>query len=542
MNPKFIFVLAGALGILLFYGFSARAQELTAGGQARITGRIRKPTLDTIAVSIPATLANPHEHLTYARLNELGEFSLMVPVATPTLADLVYGDDVVDLYLDSNTDLNVRFRSEDMAGTVQFQANNVPKGFFTKIRNGGNLTAEQRHREQMANANNYLAEFDEQFVANDGFQVLPDNILLREASFTSFLDYRLEEEQHFLEDRAARQSFTPEFYKYARAEVTYSNLNDRLTYQDLREQVVNAEGRLTMTPTYYDFLRNPLLLSDPGTEQSEHFQDFVTNFIYFSAAQQHHQRTDVDFYTYCYGLASQRLRGTLRLLALGHILQESFRQGAFQQSQALLASYRQLDAKGRYWPALENELNAHRALAIGTPAPEFCLASASGETFSLSNFRGKLVYLSFWKTSSGPSLLDLAGLQDLNRLFAGNSIVFVSVNLDDTDVAWHQMLAQRTLAGKQLWAAGGLQSALARAYDLHELPAYFLIGEDGTMLNPKPKRPSSRTVADELNQSFGKAARYRAVELPPLVPAPAKPVKSVAPQPSVAETMARRMP
>ena len=541
MNPKFIFVLAGALGILLFHGFGAGAQGLTAAGQARLSGRIRKPTLDTIAVSIPATLANPHEYLTYARLNELGEFSLTVPVTTSTLADLVYGDDVVNLYLDPGTDLNVRFRSEDMAGTVQFQANDVPKGFFTKIRNGGNLTSEERHREQMANANNYLAEFDEQFVANDGFQVLPDNILLREASFTSFLDYRLEEEQNFLEDRAARQSFTPEFYKYARAEVTYSNLNDRLTYQDLREQVVNAEGRLTMTPAYYDFLRNPLLLSDPGTEQSEHFQDFVTNFIYYSAAQQHHQRTDVDFYAYCYGLASQRLRGTLRLLALGHILQESFRRGAFQQSQAMLVNYSQLDTKCRYWPTLEADLNAHRALAIGTPAPEFCLASASGETFSLSNFRGKLVYLSFWKTSSGPSLLDLAGLQDLSRLFAGSPIAFVSVNLDDTDVAWRQMLAQRTLAGTPLWSAGGLQSTLARAYGLQELPAYFLIGEDGSLLNPKPKRPSSRTVADELHQSFGKATRYRAVELPPLVPAPTKPV-APAPSAPVAGPMARQLP
>jgi hypothetical protein len=96
---------------------------------------------------------------------------------------------------------------------------------FTKIHNGRNLTDAQRHRLQMANANEYLAEFDEQFVANDGFQVLPDNIFLYEASFQSFLDYRIEQEKDFLDDRAAKQSFTVDFYKYAQGEKTNANRN-----------------------------------------------------------------------------------------------------------------------------------------------------------------------------------------------------------------------------------------------------------------------------------------------------------------------------
>ncbi|WP_179287733.1 hypothetical protein, partial [Enterococcus faecalis] len=133
----------------------------------------------------------------------------------------------------------------------------------------------------MANANSYLAEFDEQFVSNDGFQVLPDNIQLYEAPFVSFLDYRIKHERNFLEDRAARQSFTIEFYNYAKAEITYSNANDRLTFPDLREQVVSTEGRLTMTPNYYDYLRDPNLLNDQTAVGNEQFQEFLLNYIHY---------------------------------------------------------------------------------------------------------------------------------------------------------------------------------------------------------------------------------------------------------------------
>ncbi len=489
------------------------------GGVARLTGRVRKPTHDTIAVSLPAGLFDPHEHLTYARLNERGEFSLTVPVAAATKADLVYGDEVIDLYLDPGTDLNVRFRGNNLPGTVQFEANNLPGGFLTKLRNGHNLSAEQRHRVQMANANSYLAEFDEQFVANDGFQVLPDNISLYEKPFLSFLNYRLEEELTFLEDRAAQQSFTADFYRYAKAEITYSNLNDQLTYQDLRAQMVPGEGRLALSATYYDFVRNPAPFNDFGAGPSEHYQEYLVNLVYHSAAQQQHQRTDTDFYPFCYALAYKYLRGMPRLVTLGHILREAFRAAPVQQSRALLAHYQLLDGRQLYAPTLAADLTRHEALAIGTAAPDLHLPTATGDSLRLSSLRGRLVYLTFWKAASGPCLYDQPFLQELKKQFAGRDLVFVDINIDEKQLAWRQQVAQKQLTGTQLWTSGGYQSAAAAAYSVQSVPTYLLIGEDGTILNSKAKRPSSHAVATELNEAFGRVARYRTFVVPP-VPVP----------------------
>jgi len=513
MNFKFTSILTWAAGLLLtgVAPVAAQAPQATQpGGVAILTGHISSPQQDTVAVTIKDNPFEPKERITYARVDEKGDFRLSIPVTTATRADLVYGDDVADLYLDPGTDIDVRFKGNDMSSTVRFKANDVPTGFGTKLRNGGNLTDEQRHRQQMANANNYLSEFDAQFVSNDGFQVLPDNIQLYEAPFNSFIEYRLKHEKNFLEDRAAKQSFTIEFYNYAKAEIAYSNLNDRLTFQDLREQVVNTESRLTMTPTYYDFLRDPLLYTDPTASQNEQFQEFLLNFIHHTAAQQKHLRSDPDFYPFCYALASKRFSGVPKLITLGRILQESFRFGHIRQSEAMLADFRNLDTKHRFLATLEGDFNSHRTLAIGAPAPDFRLVTSTGDTASLHSFQGKLVYLNFWKTTNGLCLRDLAYAQDLAKRFEGKNIVFVNVALDDVELPWSQLVKVKKLPGVHMRLVGGYQSATAKAYSLQEVPTYLLIGEDGTILNPKPKRLSSRAAVDEINQSFGKASTYSA--------------------------------
>ncbi len=72
-----------------------------------------------------------------------------------------------------------------------------------------------------ANANNYLVEVDDKFLENDGFQVLPDNIMLYEPGFLTFLDYRRKHQRDFYEDNANKESFSEAFREYAKAEIEY---------------------------------------------------------------------------------------------------------------------------------------------------------------------------------------------------------------------------------------------------------------------------------------------------------------------------------
>ncbi|MFD1467586.1 TlpA family protein disulfide reductase [Hymenobacter caeli] len=497
------------LAPLLGQAQDAASAAASGPGTAVITGRVSSPQTDSIAVSLRDNPLDAKERIVRAALSSKGEFRISVPVAGATKADLVYGDDVASLYLDAGTDLDVRFKGEDMSNSLKFKANDVPAGLSTKLRNAGNLTDAQRHRVQAANANAYLAEADEQFVENDGFQVLPDNVQLYEAPFLSFLEYRRKHENEFLEDRAGRQAFTAEFYKYAKAEVAYAYANDRLTFQDLREQVVSTEGRLKMSATYYDFLNDPALLNNPDATQSELYHEFLVNYLHHAAAAANHQRTDPDFYTYSFALAGKQLTGPIKAIIQGRVMEESFRFGHVKYSAAMLAEFHAADPQSKFYPVLQADFDQHKDFAIGAPAPNFRLPSAKGDTVSLRDFAGKLVYLNFWKSTNGLCLRDLVYAQDLIHRFENKNIVFINIALDENEQAWRQLVKAKSLPGVQVRVpVGGLKSGVAKAYAVQEVPAYFLIGEDGTFLNTKPKRLSSRAAIDEINQAFGKAGAY----------------------------------
>ncbi|RPD49345.1 hypothetical protein DNI29_00650 [Hymenobacter sediminis] len=466
---------------LLWAGLLVAPLLSRAQGTVVLTGKVSGRTSDTVAVSVRENPLDVKEQITYARLDDKGEFRLALTVNGPTRADLVYGDDVADLFLEPGNQLDVRFKGSDLASSVRYKG----KG---------------------AEANTFMSEMDEKFVENDGFQVLPDNIMLYEPGFISFLDYRRKEEQKFMDN--GMEGMSQAFKEYIKAEIAYSYANDRLTFPDLREQVVATESRLKVSPTYYDFLNDKELINNPAAVRSEMYQEFLLNYVHYLATSSGKLRTDPDFYQVCYDLAKKQLNGPVKPIIMGRVMKESFRFGHVKQSAAMLEDFRSVDAKNQYYPLLRQDFDTHKAFAIGAPAPDFNLVSAKGDTVNLKQFAGKLVYLNFWRTTSGLALRDLPYAAELAKKFEGKNIVFLNVALDENEGAWKQLVISKKLPGVHVRTSGGLRSAIARAYAVQDVPSYFLLAEDGTFLNTKPKRLSSRAAVDEIKESFGKANTY----------------------------------
>ncbi|OWP64295.1 hypothetical protein CDA63_04450 [Hymenobacter amundsenii] len=444
----------------------------------KITGRLSS---DTVAVSVRENPLEAREQITYARLDSKGEFRMAITIGGPTRAELVYGDDVTEMFLEPGNQIDIRFKDSDLAGSV-------------------------RYKGRGAEASSFLAELGDKFVENDGFQVLPDNIMFYEPHFLSFLDYRRKEELKFMEN--GTQDLSPAFKEYVLAQINYSYANDRLTFQDLREQVVATEGRLKMSANYYDFINDKALIENPQAIRNGLYQEFLLNYIHHIAIAEGKQRTDPDFYQVCYELANKRLSGKIKPIVMGRILKESFRFGHIRQSAAMLEKFRSVDPTNEYYPVLKADFETHKDFAIGAPAPDFRLVSTTGDTVSLAQFAGKLVYLNFWRTTSGLALRDLPYAADLAKKFDGKNIVFLNVALDENEGAWKQLVISKRLPGVHVRTSGGLRSAVARAYGVQDVPTYFLLAEDGTFLNTRPKRLSSRAAIDEIKESFGKANTY----------------------------------
>ncbi len=82
-------------------------------------------------------------------------------------------------------------------------------------------------------------------------------------------------------------------------------------------------------------------------------------------------------------------------------------------------------------PSMEEGL-----LANGTEAPDFELASSAGKTVHLSSYKGKLVWLVFWRVGCPPCREEFPRLQQLSAEYGGKGVVIIGYNCsDDRDIA-----------------------------------------------------------------------------------------------------------
>jgi peroxiredoxin len=68
----------------------------------------------------------------------------------------------------------------------------------------------------------------------------------------------------------------------------------------------------------------------------------------------------------------------------------------------------------------------------GMPAPDFTLPDLEGRSITLSQFKGKIVFLNFWATWCPPCIEEIPSINKLNEKISRDDFVILAVNIDQT--------------------------------------------------------------------------------------------------------------
>jgi thiol-disulfide isomerase/thioredoxin len=112
-------------------------------------------------------------------------------------------------------------------------------------------------------------------------------------------------------------------------------------------------------------------------------------------------------------------------------------------------------------------------------ATEFTLQSLDGKKVSLSSFKGKLVFLSFWATWCGPCKQELPSVQAMyNKLKAkGFEIIAVDVMEDQKTVS--NFVKANAMTFPVLLDSSG---SVGRDYDAGSIPTNYILDRNGKIL------------------------------------------------------------
>jgi peroxiredoxin len=144
-------------------------------------------------------------------------------------------------------------------------------------------------------------------------------------------------------------------------------------------------------------------------------------------------------------------------------------------------------------------------------APDFTLQTMSGETVSLSDFRGKPVVLTFWKINCPACQLQIPYIQAVYDEWPNETIAVLTINVGDSIPAIQNYVTSQKLTFPVMIDPGG---SVAKTYGIPGVPMTLLIDADGILKAYKIGAfQSQQAMEDALTSTFPSLALTPKIEI-----------------------------
>lgn len=113
-------------------------------------------------------------------------------------------------------------------------------------------------------------------------------------------------------------------------------------------------------------------------------------------------------------------------------------------------------------------------------APAFSLKSLTGETVSLADLKGNVVFIDFWATWCPPCRISLPAVERLHADYQGKPVRVLGVSVDEDMDALRAFVKKKGTAYPVL---SDSDSAVASAYGADGIPHFVVVDKDGRLVD-----------------------------------------------------------
>jgi peroxiredoxin len=119
--------------------------------------------------------------------------------------------------------------------------------------------------------------------------------------------------------------------------------------------------------------------------------------------------------------------------------------------------------------------------AVGNTAPDFTLTNLKGEEVSLSDMRGKGVFINFWATWCGPCKREMPLMEKHYQEVKDEGIEILAVNIAESNVAVSSFIERMGVSFPVLLDSNP-DRVVTQRYGVGALPASYFIDKDGNIV------------------------------------------------------------
>lgn len=114
----------------------------------------------------------------------------------------------------------------------------------------------------------------------------------------------------------------------------------------------------------------------------------------------------------------------------------------------------------------------------GTTAPDFSIETLSGETFKLSENKGKFVLIDFWGTWCGPCVGEVPHLIKLAETIPTDQLVIIGLSVNDTENVLKNFIADKKINYEVAMCSEEIQ----QLFGINSFPTSFLVDKEGQIV------------------------------------------------------------
>ena len=142
----------------------------------------------------------------------------------------------------------------------------------------------------------------------------------------------------------------------------------------------------------------------------------------------------------------------------------------------------ELEAKSLYLKEFKENYEKEFKLGKGQIAPNFTLEDLDGKKYSLSDFKGKHVFVQFSASWCGWCKKEIPFIRDAREKLKGKDIVFITINMDKKKTLWENEIKHENITWLCLSNLEGMDSQIAKDYNINSIPASFVVSPDGHII------------------------------------------------------------
>jgi thiol-disulfide isomerase/thioredoxin len=402
-----------------------------------------------------------------------GTFDYQKVSAKPVSGYLSIGKKYVMIYLIPGKDLNLSVDMNNWDSTMVFGG---------KLKPVADYLADKR-KVMSKWSKNTLAYYSKEPAA---FRISRDSL---EKVYADLIT-KYEGMKAFEEQYAAKEKLTARFEKI----VDLQNFQMMSKYYTKKDTVILPAG-------WNDFEKG-LKLDDPALLQINAAMQYLSGYIGETAQKDAGLTGDVwgkpeflvaKFATIKKTFSSPEMVETFLYNNLGQQIDGATPKGIDAQ----LTEYFALAKNQEQIAEIKKKVADWASIMPGMPAPEFTVVDLAGKEFSLSQFKGKYVFIDFWATWCGPCKQEIPFLKKLYEDFEKKNIVIMSISIDQDKKAWEKMVTAEGFKWYQFHDGNKMSDKFVVRY----IPSFILIDKEGKIIDPRapnPSNPDLRKVLDGL--------------------------------------------